>query len=224
MQSNYIHFATSCFQGIDQVEAYNKLKNLKPKAIQLCSGNKINKLFKSIISPQDKVHHNFSYYSVAPSIYNNNLELLIQDERSVHPPNKLLNSMTFKEWLEKQPENQVFEIMHPGYWLANDEEINYYLDTKRPIALDISHVYILKHQKLISDKTIKRIQGYDNIREIHISMNDGRRDSHQPATKEAFMVDWVVENKNLCPIVYEGNFHKVEALNSYVEDLYSWFE
>lgn len=224
--SKYIYFATSCFQGLHQIEAYKKLKSLKPKAIQLCSGNLIDKDFNQYVSKEDKVHHNFSYKIVAPPVYNSKLELLTHDERSVHTPNKHLDSFDFNTWLNKQNENQVFEIMHPGYWLANDEQINYYLDSKRPVALDISHVYILKCQNLISSKTEDRLKNYDNLKEIHISMNEGKKDSHLPATKNSFMVDWVIERKECCPIIYEGNFHKFteQHLKSYVEDLYSWFE
>ncbi len=218
-----IYLATSCYQGEDQVEAYNKLKVLQPKGIQICSGNLPNKNFRSVISDHDLFHHNFHFDRIAPSLWSENLELNFDvNGRSIHPPNKHLGLYRFEEWLEKQPDI-IFEVMHPGYWLANDEEIMHYLSTGRPLAVDISHLNILVHKKRINDKTLRSVLEYDRIPEVHVSMNNGMRDSHQPATRKAFLLDWAIERSKTCNVVYEGNLRLVENVKTYMDDLMSWF-
>ena len=181
-----------------------------------------------------QTHHNFSF---SQSINQDLYEVVEYEEDfysfnvcvvdSLHPPlykrfkdysKKIINQAFYdflevtcdnEELLENNDEQLCFEIMYDPkeYPLSDDDSINYIMDLKNPIALDISHLNILNKQGHINKKTLNRLLEYDKIEEIHISDNDGKRDSHHYISKDTYLLkDWVKEryndNKDI-PIILE---------------------
>lgn len=181
-----------------------------------------------------QTHHNFSFtQSINQDLYEVIQEwdgltyFHIDVVDSLHPPlykrfknySKEIIDLAFYDFLEvtsdyeelyEDGESQLcFEIMYnpKEYPLSDDDSINYIMDLKNPIALDISHLNILNKQGHINKKTLNRLLEYDKIEEIHISDNDGKRDSHHYISKDTYLLkDWVKEryndNKDI-PIILE---------------------
>lgn len=212
-----LYLALSCFQGQEQLEAYNKLLKLKPDGIQLTPGNKVSSGFKNYQTIPYRLHHTFSWTKVKEPIYDNNGKICreILENQSIHPPVIKDYKNTFKFWLS-QITTEIIELMFPTYYGGNDEEINAILDANFKIAVDISHLFICKTKSSISDNTLKRILNYQNILEIHISQNTGSRDSHDPINKKCPFIDWASERGQEIPLIFESYLFRLsekEQLN-----------
>jgi hypothetical protein len=205
-----LYLALSCFQGQEQIEAYNKLLKLKPDGIQLTPGNKVSANFKEHQTIPYRLHHAFSWTKVKDPIYDNTGKICrkVLSNQSIHPPVIKDYKNTFKFWLN-QLTDEIVELMFPTYYGGNEEEINDILDNKQKIAVDISHLYICQKKSTITEATLRRIFNYSNISEIHVSQNDGTRDSHSPITKDCPFISWAKEKAQDTPIVFESYFLKI---------------
>lgn len=206
------YLAMSALQGKDQIEAYNQLISLNPDGFQLTPGNKINKSFKDTISVPYTLHHCYSWDKLRVELYDfdGNLRVHIEDNQSIHPPIPGKYTKSFRYWLDNVAADHIIENMYPGYFLGNDEELNALMDKNQRMAIDVSHLYICMFQKSISEKTLQRILNYQNIKEVHISQNDGRSDSHRYVTHNMPFADWAKERaKDGITIVFESYFHRL---------------
>lgn len=68
---------------------------------------------------------------------------------------------------------------HSGAVLTNEEEYEVLAKSGVPMALDLSHLYICYHQGTLKNKErIAEWLANDKCLEVHLSYNDGCRDSH----------------------------------------------
>lgn len=203
---NNFYLALSCLQGRTQQQAYNELLELNPDGIQLTPGNYLSPNFKDKIGIPYKYHHGFSWDARKQQVYDENFNVLVKDH-SIHPP-KRNDYLNFFKWVEGV--DNVLEIMYGDYFLSSDKEINYILDLNKPIALDISHLYINYINNTIDCYTIDRLFDYENIKEIHISQNNGKYDTHSEITKDCPFLDnvkYAIRNNDAI-VVFESYLHK----------------
>ena len=102
--------------------------------------------------------------------------------------------------------------MYPGYFLGTGTEIDCVMHLNIAIAVDISHIYMQKYLGLISEQTWRRLQNYNNIKEIHVSSNAGKMDSHAPIEAGTFGLDWAKERSLETPLVLECYMHKLSPM------------
>ena len=204
------YIALSSLQGKSQIEAYDQIIKLNPEGIQLTPGNKVDENFKEHITIPYRLHHCFSWIKPRRNLYGQDAKPInVEYNQSIHPPMlKDFPNLNFKNWIENL-DDYILEVMYPDYYGGNDEQINQILDLKFRIAVDISHLYILKCKEAITDSTLNRILNYDRVEEVHVSHNKGRADTHQPINVNTPFLSWVKERKDLA-IVYESYFHRLD--------------
>ena len=212
------YLALSCLQGLaskEVLETYIELQKETIKfGIQLTGGNIPYLNLQEDLERNNiphKVHHNFDWNTKLVPVWNNEGKLLKFDSDSIHPPfkNKVKDQDFWNNSVNDCIENNIaLEIMYKEYFLGNTNEINRILDTNIPIALDVSHLNLMRVQKLIDSDTINRLLNYSNISEIHVSHNQGYRDSHELMNKDTYLLDWAKERKDI-PLVLECYFHKL---------------
>ncbi|MCO7223024.1 hypothetical protein [Pleionea sp. CnH1-48] len=104
----------------------------------------------------------------------------------------------------------VLEVMYPGYWLGCFEEIQMAMSLNKPLAIDVSHLYIQLNAGVITQEQINRIYDYHKVSEIHVSSNNGKRDNHMPIDQSTYGLDWSRERaKDGIPVVLECYMHKL---------------
>lgn len=200
----------SCFQGRPQNNALSNLLALNPDGIQLTPGNHPTSGFKESLNLPYRFHHGFSWNKYRRDIYDGAGKLIIDIsyQHSIHPPKNDVG-VSFNQWISTT-EDYLLEIMYPGYFLGNGQEIEQAMDLNKRLALDISHLYIQQCQEVISKKLIDKLLCYHNIQEIHVSHNNGINDTHQPINTNTPFIS-IIQKKSI-PIVYESYLHKSDLL------------
>lgn len=199
-----LYLAMSCFQRRPQLMAYEDLIALSPDGVQLTPGNLPSSGFKEQIKVPYRFHHGFAWDKPKRNVYDgDNMPIDIGKDHSIHPPQK----GHFATWIE-QVGDYILETMYPGYLLGNGEEIEIAMSLGKRLAVDISHVFIMKTQGVISDSTINKLFDYEKIEEIHVSHNEGRFDSHLSIGNNTPYLNWAKSRLNL-NVVYEGYMHKL---------------
>jgi hypothetical protein len=197
--------ALSSLQGIPQSTAYKDLLLLQPDGIQLTAGNLPTNNFKNEVNIPYKYHHAFEWTKRKGTVYDDNFKPIIKDnDHSIHPPFAKIN---FNKWIESC-NDIILETMYPGYLLGNGDEIEIAMLLNKRLAVDISHVHIMKTQGVITNSQINKLLNYDNIVEIHISHNNGKYDTHSPICKNTPFLHWIKERTNVL-FVYESYLHKL---------------
>ena len=188
--------------------AFDELTELQPAGIQLTPGNAPTYGFEEHVTKSGmpiRTHHGFSPSAIRQQVWTEDLKITgIWD--SVHPPRK-----AEEQWMPDDIMNTIFETMYPGYPLGSGEAIRAAMDDRLPLAVDVSHVFIQLEQDAMDMAVWKRLQDYTVIKEIHVSSNNGRRDSHQQITKDTFGLEWVrsrAGDGNI-PVVLESYMHKL---------------
>lgn len=195
----------SCFQGRPQHIALNNVMELNPEGLQLTPGNHPSPNFKESITVPYRFHHGFCWSAYRREVYNSDLmPINIGYHHSIHPP----ETGDFNQWISKVGD-YVLECMYPGYLLGTGEEIEVALKLRKRLAIDISHLFIMKSQGVISNSILNKILDYDLIEEIHISHNDGKYDSHRPISESTPYLDWAKGRKGKTLLVYESYLHKL---------------
>ena len=209
------YLALSCLQSRTSVEAWEELVALAPDGIQLTPGCVASPGFKEKVSGTlipVAYHHSFEWnaYRGGP-LWGEKGVYLGHDSRSIHPPSTKLG-VNADVWIAKQlaeDHDLVFETMYPGYLLGSGPELEAAMDARLRLAVDVSHVFIQKTKREISDQTLKRLFDYDKVEEIHVSSNKGLFDSHFPLETESFGLEWARERGAEVPVVLESYLHKL---------------
>lgn len=187
------------------------LLKLNPYGLQLTPGNIPSKNFENWLN-QNKIkfiyHHGFSWFALKQKVWDENGKCLVNSD-SIHPPEK--NTLDTEKWYKILEDNDLptLETMYPNYFLGSGSEIEMAMSLKIKLAVDISHIYIQKYNNLISDKVWKKLQNYENIKEIHVSSNLGKFDSHFEISKKSYELNWAIERSKDIPIILECYMHKL---------------
>lgn len=203
-----LYLAMSCLQGRPMQSAFDELTELAPDGIQLTAGNAPTYDFNEHVTNSGmptRTHHGFSLSAIRQPVWTEDFEITGSWD-SVHPPRKAI-----ADWIPKVLTDIIFETMYPGYPLGTGEAVVAAMKAKLPLAVDVSHVFIQIEQGAMDQSTWKQLQDYTLIKEIHVSANNGQRDSHQKITRDTFGLDWVRNRAEDCdiPVVLESYFHKL---------------
>lgn len=203
-----LYLAMSCLQGRPMESAFDELCALSPNGVQLTAGNAPTYDFEEHVfasGMSTRTHHGFSKAAYRQNVWTEGHELTGY-WNSVHPPKKAAEN-----WLPQIETDIIFETMYPGYPIGNGDMIDAAMTSGLALAVDVSHIFIQLEQGAMQDKTWKRLQEYSRIEEIHVSANDGRRDSHQQITANTFGLEWVSDRTQTdqIPVVLESYFHKL---------------
>lgn len=214
-----IFLALSCLQQRPMQQAFDQLSELSPDGIQLTPGNFPTKNFENYVkqsSLEIKTHQGFSFTSRVSKVWSDfgphDHPKLLVDSDSVHPP-----VVARYQRLDYRKYNTTIEIMYPSkhhYDLQDTETISKAIDNGTPLAVDVSHLNIINnyYTNSCTDYFLDKLFNYSNLKEIHISSNQGRYDTHQPITKDSYLVRDAVKiaNKRNIPIIVECYMHKLD--------------
>lgn len=94
-------------------------------------------------------------------------------------------------------------------WLFDDwYEYQLLLESGIHYALDLSHVHVVASQsRKIEWKLVQELLNSDKCLEVHISHNDGLRDSHEPISHPIWWMRLLEKTNKKADIFYEGNLH-----------------
>ena len=208
-----LYLALSCLQGRLGSEALKELLLLKPTGIQLTPGNVIDSEFTSLLgrtSISTRTHNGFSWKAMRKRVWEDGVLNGYWD--SVHAP-------TFKDcpnwWLNIQTNSgqPAWEIMYPSkhnYHLSTWAELDNAMNMGIKLAVDISHLAIMRDCYGEFPLTLKRLQDYHNINEIHVSQSIRDKDAHAPITKDTLYLEWAKERlASGTQVVLECYMHKL---------------
>jgi hypothetical protein len=208
--------ATSCLQGEPLARACLTLLALGGDGLQLCPGNLPSPGLEALLSRVQttlRLHHGFTWDArVAPVWDADGAPLLPMAGRSVHPP-QTTPTGGLAAWLARAAgEGWVVELMPPGWILSDEGSIDAAMAAGLRLAVDVSHLHILRAAGRLSEAGERRVMDYAHIAELHVSDNDGRLDLHRPTTRESYGVGWARERKSAeTPMILESYLH---ALNN----------
>lgn len=216
-----VYLALSCLQGRPMQQAAEELIKLSGFNLQLTPGNVPTLDFEKWLNDNQikyLTHHGFSFNSMKQKVWNDSGEFIVKSA-SVHPPK---NNVDYKKWWKYISDNYqtlpILEVMYDDYLLGNGDDIEKAMDMGINLVVDISHIYIQKVNNKISDKIWNKLQNYENIKEIHISANNGKIDSHKPIDKNTFGLEWAKERSRNTNLVLECYMHKL-SFNQRLEQL-----
>jgi hypothetical protein len=207
--------ALSCLQTRPMREALDALAPLAD-GLQLTPGNTPTDAFSDDVAryglSRVRHHHTFAYDSIKRAIYQRDGSMIrTLDPWSVHPP-VAREGLPYEPWFTRACEAPwATEVMYPGEWLGTGDEVSRAMDRRMPLAVDVSHLHIQRCAGAISERTLARVLDYDNVREVHVSANDGRRDAHAPITERTFGLDWArARLASGTPVVLECYMHRLD--------------
>ncbi|MER2560432.1 MAG: hypothetical protein ABTQ32_06935 [Myxococcaceae bacterium] len=206
-----IFLALSCLQGRPMQSAFDELSSLGV-GIQLTPGNEPTRHFEAKVKASGvpfRTHHAFAFHARVAQVWRDDGACVIATD-SVHPP-KLQTSAAahFDAWLEQHGGERVLETMYPGYRLGTGDELERAMSLGITLAVDVSHLFIQRTAGVLSEGTLRRLFDYERIAEVHVSMNDGRHDSHRLLRPNAFGLDWAKERtKYGLPLIHEAYLHR----------------
>jgi hypothetical protein len=203
-----LYVAMSCLQGRPMRTAFDELAQLDVDGIQLTPGNAPTASFAEYIARfpvVTRTHHGFTPLAIRSEVWNDRFELR-GSWHSVHPPR-----IADAAWLPSKNTKACLETMYPGYPLGSGAALEAAMSAGVRLAVDVSHIFIQREQGVLEDRTWRRLQDYQWVEEIHLSSNDGRRDSHTPITKETYGLVWAQRRLTECstPVVLECYMHKL---------------
>lgn len=202
-----VYFASSCLSHLPLGQAVKELAGLGRQAqaagmltdwgIQLCPGHKgltpegagavMQEVEREVRNL--RTHHWFAWMASVVPVWQDGGRLLQGGGRTVHPPR---GERVSSDWIG-QAERLIdagliegVEVMYPGYVLKDELTA---LGTGLPLAVDVSHVNMWSGR---TEGVLRRLERAD-IREIHVSANDGTADQHRPLKADSFGIRWAVE-------------------------------
>lgn len=190
--------------------AAEDLLTLSPDGLQLTPGNTPTPSFESWLNQQQIsyiLHHGFAWQGLRQAVWNDDGTCRVRSH-SVHPPQH--KHPAAAHWLKQRlPAFMAFETMYPGYALGDGQSLNQAMDQHLPLAVDVSHLWIQLQQNLLDKNTLDRLKHYPLIRELHLSANAGRYDSHEPLENSSFGLDWLRSLGRRVPVVLECRMHRM---------------
>lgn len=206
--------AMSALCGRPMHEAFDALAELEADGLQLTPGNLPQPGFEQHVARSSLPwtgHHSFDFSRLRRAVYDEfgHAEVLPSDW-SIHPPP--LSVIGFDAWLEHALErDQLCEAMYPGHHLGGGPELEAAMQGGLRLALDISHLHIQVASGALSPSSLARVLDYDRVSEVHVSHNDGRRDSHRPLCAETPLLAWArAKLTEGIPVIYEGYLHRLD--------------
>lgn len=180
--------------------------------VQLTPGNEPTKHFEARVKASGvpfRTHHGFSFHARVAQVWRDDGACVIATD-SVHPPKENTPaSAHFDAWLEQHGDERVLETMYPGYRLGSGEELERAMAMGITLAVDVSHLFIQRTAGVLTEGTLRRVFSYERVAEVHVSMNDGRHDSHRLLRRDAFGLDWARERTKLgVPLIHEAYLHQ----------------
>lgn len=213
-EGGVVFLALSCLQGRPMRWAFDELR-APGLGIQLTPGNEPSKGFEAHVARSGvpvRTHHGFSYAFRQSRVWADDGALLARSH-SVHPPKSDTPAASgFDAWLERADASIVLETMYPGYRLGTGAELERAMTLDRPLAVDVSHLFIQRTAGVLGDATLRRLFDYSNVVELHVSQNDGRHDSHRLLRPDAFGLEWALERARTgVPLIHEAYLHRASA-------------
>jgi sugar phosphate isomerase/epimerase len=208
--------ALSCLQGQSMDDAFDALSSMAD-GVQLTPGNAPSATARETIArygvERVRHHHTFAYDALKRPIYTRDGSMQrTLDRWSVHPP-LAREHLHYDRWFSLACEaSWATEVMYPGEWLGTGAELERAMSARMPLAVDVSHLFIQRCAGAITERTLARVLEYDRVTEVHVSANDGRRDTHQPLTEKTFGLDWArakLRDEPGTPVVLECYMHKL---------------
>jgi hypothetical protein len=208
-----LFLALSCLQGRPMRGAFDELSALGC-GVQLTPGNEPTRDFEGHVGRAGvpvRTHHGFSFSRRVAPVWSDD-GACVANSDSVHPPrHDSPAAATFTAWLERRPE-RVLETMYPGYCLGTGAELEQAMALGVRLAVDVSHLFIHLTQGVLSQGTLARVFDYPHVCEVHVSMNDGRHDSHRLLRADAFGLAWAkARTRDGTPLVHEAYLHRATA-------------
>lgn len=210
-----IYLALSCLQGRPAVLALDELLRLEPDGIQLTPGCLPPPDFEAQVTARGiptALHHNFDWRRYRRRAWDENGTCLALSGASVHAPPRRLG----RDALWRAAADRAIETMYPGdaldYSLSTGEEIEEAMEARLRLVVDVSHIRIQFESGVIADSVWRRLQEYERIEEVHVSDNDGKRDTHKPISGATFGLGWAREWGRAhagAPVVVEGYMHRL---------------
>jgi hypothetical protein len=208
-----LFLAMSCLQGRPMQAAFDELRRLAD-GVQLTPGNVPSADFRGHVqagATPVRTHHGFSFVARRREVWSDDGACRVAAE-SVHPPTS--DHAAAREFLARLPQlpaRVVLETMYPGYCLGDDASLAQAMALQRPLAVDVSHVYLALVAGTMTTGTWARLRDYEHIVEVHLSANDGRSDAHRPLTRDSFGLDWArAKGRAGTPLVLECYFHRLD--------------
>lgn len=196
--------ALSCFQGESADIAARELLALGFESLQLTPGCAPSEKLESVLEGVETLtHHGYTPTALRHRVWHDGA--IVCDSHSIHPPKASESAWLWDHDVATLP---VIEVMYPSYTLGSGREIRRAMEAGMRLAVDLSHLFIQLSQGAATQDDIDALLGYDHIAEIHVSQNDGVRDSHQPLTDQAFNLAWAKERADV-PVVFEGYLHRL---------------
>jgi hypothetical protein len=130
---------------------------------------------------------------------------VVSHSDSIHPPTADHAAWLWQADVSELP---VIEVMFPGYALGSGAEFRRAMDAGMRLAVDVSHLYIQLMSGSATRQDVAALMEYDHVAEIHVSHNDGTRDSHQPLSAATYGLAWARERSDV-PAVFEGYLHRL---------------
>jgi hypothetical protein len=196
--------ALSCFQGELSTTAAANLLDLGFAALQLTPGcvpqKELNDVIAGVVTT---THHGWSPRAMRRSVWQDGN--LVTDADSIHPP---LARDADSFWKLDPATLPIIEVMYPSYTLGTGREVRRAMESGMKLAVDLSHLWIQLHSGACTDSDVDALLAYDHIAEIHVSHNDGTRDSHSPLTLDSYGLGWAAERTDV-PVVFEGYLHRL---------------
>jgi hypothetical protein len=200
-----LYLALSCLQGRPLRAAATDLLGLGPDGLQLTPGNVPSEGDAEWLAAQGallRTHHGFSYDALRRAVWSADLALRV-DASSVHPPSGDVPA-------ERLPRDAALEVMYPGHALGTGEAVERAMTIGLRLAVDVSHVFLQLSAGAMGAATWRRLREYDLVDEVHVSDNDGRRDSHRPIDARSFGLAWAVERARAgVPAILECYMHRL---------------
>jgi hypothetical protein len=209
-----LFLSLSCLQGREMQSAAQYLMSLGADGLQLTPGNAPSEKFRQWVSQQNfeiRTHHGFCWNRLRQNVWDSDYNCLV-NSHSVHPPKA--DHEISQRWKYKaeqgEYQNVLLETMYADYYLGSKEEILWAMAVGLNLAVDVSHIYIQLCQGSLDILTWQKLQEYPNIKEFHISANNGKGDIHQPINSKTFGLEWIKHRTNGVqdvPVVLECYMH-----------------
>ena len=208
--------ATSCLQGMPLVRACLELLALQPDGLQLCPGHPPSPGLRALlcrVQTRLQTHHGFSWSVPRAPVWDAAGQPLVplDDRRSLHPP-RTLPPQGLEAWLAQAAAARwTLEIMPPGWILSDELAIDAALAHGVSLAVDVSHLHILRTAGRLSAAGTRRLLDAPHISEIHVSESDGRLDLHRALSPDTYGVGWALERTaDAVPMVLECYLHRLD--------------
>lgn len=217
-----IYLAMSALQGRPAVEALRELVPLARESgcegIQLTPGNSPPKDRELPLQGlKSRFHHTYSPTSPIGKGWHRQDGALafgtVTDNRSIHPP--FGREATIKEACDYFSKSSMLcEIPLYKQYLGASYSDCMALAEACPsgVAVDVSHLFISLTSEGWTVAQVREVMNLPNIREIHVSANNGRIDQHRSLFPTDFGLDWARERaQDNIPVVLECYMHTLDS-------------